>query len=91
MHLRLCCLVVLGLAGCTVAPVAPRHFDMNLVRQGQGYEVTGRYGPGWSEADVRGEVERACRGKSLSLIRFAAQPYSATRGTGFAARCAAGA
>ncbi|KUP92476.1 hypothetical protein [Tritonibacter horizontis] len=94
MRLRCFChatpiLAMLSVAACSGGAVDPRFMDMNLSRQGKGYEVTGRYGPGWSEGDVRGEVERACQSKSLSLTRFGGQPYSPTRGTRFTARCGA--
>jgi len=79
-------LVVLALAGCA-APIAPESMSMNLARDGATYKVSGRYGPGWSEGDVRGEVEAACRAKAMRLSRFRGQPYTETGGTAYEARC----
>ncbi|OIQ27654.1 MAG: hypothetical protein BM562_14465 [Alphaproteobacteria bacterium MedPE-SWcel] len=90
--MRACVLLIglaslaVGLAACT-APVDPRHLDVALTRSGAGYDVSGRYGPGWSEGDVRGEVERRCRAQSLNLRRFVSLQYAEGRGTGFSAYC----
>ncbi len=79
---------LLMLTACGGGTIAPGHFDMDLSRRGGGYEVVGRYGPGWSEGDVRGEVEQACHGKSLRLVRYQSKAYVDGRGTAFEARCA---
>jgi len=79
-------LAALALAACS-GTVGRDHMEMNMSRQDGGYAVTGRYGPGWSESDIRSEVEAACRARAMRLSRFAGQPYTEARGTGFAARC----
>ncbi|TNJ39972.1 hypothetical protein [Phaeobacter sp. B1627] len=86
--MRACVLfsMLASLSACA-SSVDPRHLDVQFSRSGAGYDVSGRYGPGWSEGDVRGEVERRCHAKSMALRRFAGLQYSESRGTGFSAYC----
>jgi len=86
MRYMILTLVMLSVGACS-GTIDRDHMGMNMSRQGENYAISGRYGPGWSESDIRSEAEAACRARSMRLSRFEGQLYSKARGTQFSAQC----